>query len=103
MNLFDFSNRFPDEAACVKYLKEKREEEGIICAKCGGKKHYWLEAMKLWKCAPAAVGVLPQLAPTDRRCWCSCRWQSSVGNHQQPVGYWQKILPLNAQHVVGIS
>jgi len=32
MNLFDFSNRFPDEAACVKYLKEKREEEGIIYA-----------------------------------------------------------------------
>ena len=23
MNLFDFNKRFPDEEACVKYLKEK--------------------------------------------------------------------------------
>lgn len=51
MNLFDFNNRFPDEASCAAYLKEKREEEGIVCTKCGGIKHYWLESMKLWKCA----------------------------------------------------
>ena len=31
-------------------------------------------------------------APTDRRCWCSCRGQSSVGNHQQQAGslYWRR-------------
>lgn len=51
MNLFDFNKRFPDEEACVKYLKEKREEEGIVCLKCGGIKHYWIDTMKLWKCA----------------------------------------------------
>jgi hypothetical protein len=42
MNLFDFNKRFPDEASCAAYLKEKREEEGIVCLKCGGTKHYWL-------------------------------------------------------------
>ena len=51
MNLFDFNERFPDEADCAEYLKQKREDEGIVCSKCGGTKHYWLESMKLWKCA----------------------------------------------------
>lgn len=51
MNLFDFNKRFPDEESCAKYLKDKREEEGVVCSKCGGTKHYWLESMKLWKCA----------------------------------------------------
>lgn len=51
MNLFDFNKRFPDEESCANYLKLKREEEGIVCSKCEGTKHYWLESMKLWKCA----------------------------------------------------
>lgn len=51
MNLFEFNKRFPDEESCAVYLKEKREQEGIVCSNCGGKKHYWLENMKLWKCA----------------------------------------------------
>ena len=51
MNLFEFNKRFPDDDACAKYLREKREEEGIVCSKCGGRKHYWIETMKLWKCA----------------------------------------------------
>ena len=51
MNLFDFGKRFPNEESCAEYLREKREEEGIVCVKCGEKKHYWLESMKLWKCA----------------------------------------------------
>jgi len=51
MNLFDFNDRFPDEAACEAYLRLKREEEGIVCSKCHQSKHYWLESMKMWKCA----------------------------------------------------
>lgn len=55
MNLFDFNKRFPDEESCARYLKEKREEEGIVCLKCGGTKHYWIETMKLWKCAKCST------------------------------------------------
>lgn len=55
MNLFDFNKRFPDEEACASYLKMKREEEGIVCLKCGSKKHYWIETMKLWKCATCST------------------------------------------------
>lgn len=51
MNLFDFNDRFPDEAACEAYLRLKREEEGIVCSKCHESKHYWIESSKRWKCA----------------------------------------------------
>jgi len=51
MNLFDFNERFPDEAACEAYLKLKREEEGIVCSRCHESKHYWTESLKRWKCA----------------------------------------------------
>ena len=51
MTLFDFNDRFPDEAACEAYLRLKREEEGIVCSKCHESKHYWVESLKRWKCA----------------------------------------------------
>lgn len=50
MNLFDFNERFPDEAACEAYLKLKREEEGIICSKCHKSNFHWYENQKMWKC-----------------------------------------------------
>jgi hypothetical protein len=50
MVLIDFDERFPDEESCEKYLRLKREEEGIICPKCHEAKHYWLEAIKSWQC-----------------------------------------------------
>ncbi len=51
MKILSFSKRFPNEESCRKYLKEKREADGIVCKKCGSKKHYWFENMQLWKCA----------------------------------------------------
>ena len=50
MNLFDFNERFPNEAACEAYLKLKREEEGIICSKCHESNYHWYENQKMWKC-----------------------------------------------------
>jgi hypothetical protein len=50
MNLLDLNNRFPDEASCVAYLREKREQEGIICDKCHGNEYYWLQTVMVWKC-----------------------------------------------------
>ena len=48
MNLFDFNERFPNEAACEAYLKLKREEEGIICSKCHESNYHWYENQKMW-------------------------------------------------------
>ena len=41
MNLLNFINKFPDEESCMLKFKSIRESEGVICAKCGSKEHYW--------------------------------------------------------------
>lgn len=51
MKLIEFSKRFDSEESCEKYLQEVREGEGIVCSKCGSKKHYWDKATKSWRCA----------------------------------------------------
>lgn len=51
MKLFEFSQRFPDEASCEAYLKEQREKSGFVCKKCGQRKHYWDSYHKCWRCS----------------------------------------------------
>ncbi len=51
MNLLDFPNRFPDEAACKLHLRKQRESKGIVCEQCGGIHHYWIESIEKWQCA----------------------------------------------------
>ena len=38
------------EDACKSYLKQLHEEHGIICKKCGNKKHYWKGYKNGWEC-----------------------------------------------------
>ena len=38
--------RFPDETSCIAYLKEQREQSGIVCKHCGCTEHRW-DANKL--------------------------------------------------------
>jgi hypothetical protein len=35
MNIFNFMQRFPDEASCIACLKEQREQSGVVCKRCG--------------------------------------------------------------------
>lgn len=51
MTLLEFMNHFPDEAACKEHFRKQREQEGIICKKCGCTKHYWLKDKWQWQCA----------------------------------------------------
>ncbi len=75
MNLLDFNKRFPDEETCEGYLKEKREEEGLVCEKCHQSKFYWLQTMKLWKCANCSTrmnlkaGTLMEKTKIPLRTW----------------------------------
>lgn len=39
MNILNFMQRFPDEASCIAYLKEQREQSGIVCKHCGCTEH----------------------------------------------------------------
>ena len=51
MNIINFINRFPDEASCIDFIKEQRSKQGIICKKCTGSRHYWLENKHSFQCA----------------------------------------------------
>ena len=46
MNILNFMQRFPDEASCIAYLKEQREQSGVVCKHCGCTEHRW-DANKL--------------------------------------------------------
>lgn len=46
MNILNFMQRFPDEASCIAYLKQEREQSGVVCKHCGGLEHRW-DANKL--------------------------------------------------------
>lgn len=50
MKLLEFNKQFSSEEDCEKYLKEQREKAGVVCTKCGGKKHCWDKYNKRWVC-----------------------------------------------------
>jgi hypothetical protein len=50
MNIINFINRFPDEASYIDFIKEQRSQQGIICKKCTGFRHYWLENKHSFQC-----------------------------------------------------
>jgi len=51
MNIIKFIEDFPDEHSCKEHLKGIRENQGLVCKKCGSKQHYWLKAKYQWQCA----------------------------------------------------
>jgi hypothetical protein len=51
-SLIEFQQRFPDEAACVKYLFAARWPEGFVCPGCGSIKAWELQTKAwTWECA----------------------------------------------------
>lgn len=50
MNILDFTKIYPDEYSCRKPFKEERERIGVVCHRCKGKEHYWLENKQSWEC-----------------------------------------------------
>jgi hypothetical protein len=50
MNLIKFIESFPDESSCRIKLKEFRDEQGVICRKCGSKDHYWVKTIEQYTC-----------------------------------------------------
>ncbi len=50
MKLIEFIAQFPDELSCKSFFKQKREQEGITCKKCGSKAHYWLQSKEMYQC-----------------------------------------------------
>lgn len=51
MTILEFTDYFPTEQSCRDHFKLKRENEGVVCKKCAGKKQYWLKSKEQWQCA----------------------------------------------------
>ena len=43
MNIFSFTAHFGSEEDCRLHFKEQRDKEGVVCKRCGGTSHYWLQ------------------------------------------------------------
>lgn len=50
MSLIDFIEKFPNEESCKQKFREYRDEIGVVCAKCGGKEHYWKNDKEQYEC-----------------------------------------------------
>ena len=50
MNILNFAQQFPDEASCVAYLKEQREQSGVVCKHCGCTEHRWDAKKRSFEC-----------------------------------------------------
>lgn len=52
MSRAEFARRFPDEAACARYLAERRWPNAFVCPACGGVKGWELSTKRFtWECA----------------------------------------------------
>ena len=50
MKLFEFISQYPDEESCKMKFKEYRDQQGIICKKCGNEEHYWKKDKWQYEC-----------------------------------------------------
>jgi len=50
MNIFSFSAHFTSEEDCRLHFKSQRDDQGVICKKCGHDKHYWLQNKWSYEC-----------------------------------------------------
>lgn len=51
MNILDFYRKYPSEETCKEAFIEHRKQEGVVCKKCGCKKHYWKTSKEQWQCS----------------------------------------------------
>lgn len=91
MKLFDFDRRFPNEKACVRFLKNIQEQEGIYCRACHkDQKHYWFASRNFWKC---------------QECGSKTNLRANTIMHKSkiPLLYWFKVIHLMTSTVKPFS
>lgn len=74
MNILIFMQRFPDEASCIAYLKEQREQSGIVCKHCGCKEHIWNPSKQTFECKHCHI--------PPRWNWTKVSFPSNISNIQ---------------------
>jgi hypothetical protein len=50
MTLFTFTAHFSDEQSCRYHFKEQRDNQGVVCKKCGNTSHYWKKDKECYEC-----------------------------------------------------
>lgn len=50
MNIFSFTAHFDSEERCRAHFKTERDHQGVVCKKCQGKDHYWLQNKWSYQC-----------------------------------------------------
>jgi len=50
MNLFTFTSHFGDEQTCKDHFKQQRDQQGVVCKKCGCTDHYWKKDKSSYEC-----------------------------------------------------
>ena len=90
MNIIKFIESFPNEYSCRDHFRQVREQEGIICKKCGCKKHYWLKAKWQWQCS-------------ECRFRTTLRSGTIMENHKLPIRKWYLAMAFMSFSKKGIS
>jgi hypothetical protein len=50
MNLLNFIQQYPDEQACIERFKVQREQNCVVCPRCGSIEHFWLKNKLSYEC-----------------------------------------------------
>lgn len=50
MDIFSFAVHFTSEECCRMHFKKQRDNEGVVCKRCGCKDHYWLKNKLAYQC-----------------------------------------------------
>ena len=50
MNLLNFQSEYPDESSCRAKWKLYRDQQGVVCPKCGSTEHYWKSDKESYEC-----------------------------------------------------
>ena len=56
MNLFSFGASFTNEESCRLHFKEQRDKQGVVCHRCQGRDHYWLQYFQIF--GMAIIGMV---------------------------------------------
>lgn len=90
MKVSELYQKFPDDSTCRQILKIIRENEGVICKKCGGDEYYWKNDKECFEC---------------KRCKfrTSLRNGTIMENSNLPIKYWLLALIIYEKSKGGIT
>ena len=88
--VMDFIERFPDEGACMEFLRKTRWPDGFVCPRCQGREHVTIATRRLEQCK-------------------ACRHQASLTagtvlqGTRKPLRLWFLAMFFLGRHKTGIS